>query len=188
MRACLSSGFPRRVATALSWLALWLGLAATAMAATGGIALKLDVSGKVIACDARADFDAARIARVLDEGTQVGVDWDIEVAAVRRYWLDATLAEVTVKRRVRPDLVSRSWLLMDETTGITRRVFDVREAVRFLVRLDHFPVLDRSLLEHARPYRMTVTARKTEGDAERGWLATWLGRGSLEASAAFSLP
>jgi len=166
---------------------LWLGMGVPAVAATAGVELKLDLSGKVIACDARASFDAERIERVLREGTEVGVDWEIEVAAVRRYWLDSTQAEVTVERRVRPDLVSRSWLLMDMTTGITRRVFDVREAVWFLTRLNHFPVLDRSLLEAGRPYRMIVEVSKAEGDADRGWLATWLGRGSLKGEIGFSL-
>ncbi len=167
---------------------LWLGVCAPAVAAeAAGVQLKLDLSGKVIACDARASFDASHIERVLREGTEVGVDWELEVAAVRRYWLDSTVATVAVSRRVRPDLVSRSWLLQDLTTGIERRVFDVREAVSFLTRLNHFPVLDRSLLEAGRPYRMKVEASKVEGDAKRGWLATWLGRGSLKGEIGFSL-
>ncbi len=184
MRACTRFSFLRGCAAVL----LWLGLMAPAMAASKGVALTLDLSGKVIACNAKAGFDARRIARVLAEGTEVGVDWEIDVAVARRYWFDATLAEVTVARRVRPDLVSRSWLLVDRTTGITQRVFDVREAVRFLTQLERFPVLDRSLLRRATPYRLTVTVRKREGDADRGWLSTWLGRGSMEASAAFVLP
>ncbi len=145
-------------------------------------------SGSVVSCNVSMEHSRKHVAKVLREGTEVGVHWEIDVAAIRKYWLNRAVATVAVDRRVVPDLVSRSWQLIDITSGISRRVFSLDKAVRFLTHLNRFPVIDRSLLEAGGRYRLDVAIEESEGGPERGWLSTWLGSGSSEASAEFALP
>jgi len=110
------------------------------------------------------------------------------VEAVRVYWLNRTVASIEINRRVVPDLVSRSWQLIDLTTGISRRVFDMDEALRFLTRLERFPVVDRSLLENNHLYHLEVAVDENEGSGRRSWLSTWLGSNRSKAATDFVLP
>lgn len=156
--------------------------------ANPGIRMAVDIGSKVVSCNAHVDYDQKHLAKVLREGTGISVSWEIDVDAIRKYWLNRAVATVTVKRRVAPDLVSQSWELIDITSGISQRVFNLAQAVRFLTRLKHFPVIDRSLLGSNRRYRMTVKVNEIEGDVHRSRIAIWLGSSRVETSAGFALP
>jgi len=168
-------------------VSLCLSMGALAYAGSG-THMTVDIGSKIVSCDAQVRYDQKHIAKVLREGTEIRVDWEINVGLIRKYWLNRTVATVAVKRRVVPDLVSRSWQLVDMTSGISQRVFNLERAVGFLTRLEHFPVIDRSLLESGRRYRMNIEANEIEGNAERGWISTWFGSSSIEMFAEFALP
>lgn len=150
--------------------------------------MTVSIGSKIVSCDAQVRYDQKHIAKVLRDGTEISISWEINVGAIRNYWLNRTVATVTVKRRVVPDLVSRSWQLIDVTGGITQRVFNLKQAMRFLTRLEHFPVIDRSLLEGGHRYRMNIKVNEREGDAKRSWISAWLGSSNVETSAEFALP
>jgi len=150
--------------------------------------MTVGIGSKIVSCDAHVRDDQKHIAKVLREGTEISVSWEINVEAMRKYWLNRTVATVIVKRRVVPDLVSRSWQLIDVTSGISQRVFNLKPAVQFLTRLEHFPVIDRSLLEGGHRYRMDIKVNEREGDAKRSWISAWLGSSNVEISAEFVLP
>jgi len=150
--------------------------------------MTVGIGAKIVSCDAHVHYDQKRIAKALREGTEISVNWEINVGAIRKYWLNRTVATVTVKRRVVPDLVSRSWQLIDVTSGIAQRVFTLKQAVQFLTHLEQFPVIDRSLLEGGQHYRMDIKVNEREGDAKRSWISAWLGSSNVEASAEFILP
>ncbi len=166
---------------------LWLLPMQQAVAASS-VSLKVEVGGKVVYCEARLQTDSGQLVRVLREGTEVGVDWEVAVERLRRFWLNSEVAAIQVHHRVVPDLVSRSWQLLDLTTGIARRVSDIREAVRFLTRLEHFPVLDRSLLEADAPYVLRVQVDERQGAEDKSWFTMWWGFETTEAAVEFHLP
>jgi hypothetical protein len=177
----------------LSFSAIWLiGVVClsvgTVAYADSNTRITVGVGSKVVSCDVYVRDNQKHIAKVLREGTEISVSWEINVETIRKYWLNHTVATVTVKRRVVPDLVSRSWQLIDVTSGISQRVFALQQAVRFLTRLEHFPVIDRSLLEGGHRYRMGVEVSEKEGDAERSWISAWLGSSNVVISAEFVLP
>jgi len=177
----------RLIARLFACVLLCTGAGMTAHADTA-MNVTANFSGGVVSCNVSMEHSRKHIAKVLREGTEVSVHWEIDVAAIREYWLNRAVATVAVDRRVVPDLVSRSWRLIDITSGISRRVFNLEKAVRFLTHLNRFPVIDRSLLEAGHRYRLEVAMEENEGGPERGWLSTWLGSGSGEASAEFALP
>jgi len=150
--------------------------------------MTVGIGSKVVSCDTHIRYDQKHIAKVLREGTEISVSWEINVKYIRKYWLNRAVATVTVKRRVVPDLVSRSWQLIDVTSDISQRVFNLKQAVQFLTHLEHFPVIDRSLLEGGHRYRMDIEVNEREGDAKRSWISTWFGSSSVETSAEFTLP
>ncbi len=156
--------------------------------ASPAVDVTVKVGDKLISCNASMSNSRKRISAILHEGTDVSIHWEINVEAVRVYWLNRKVASIDINRRVVPDLVSQNWQLIDLTSGISRRVFDMQEAVRFLTHLDHFPVIDRSLLEKGHVYRMEISVEENEGGARRSWLSTWLGSSSSKTSTDFTLP
>ena len=156
--------------------------------AADAIDMHVDASRDVIYCDARLNQGIDRIAHALSEGTSITFDWEIEVAAARSYWFDKHIASVHIAHKVVPDLLSRSWQLTDLGSGISRRVFTLEQAVQFLIRLDRFPVLDRSLLKQEETYRMNITLTQQVGEMEAGWWATLWGSGDISSMQEFWLP
>jgi len=180
--------FTRRLSpfvVAVAWL--WL-LPVQQVCAASSVGLKVEVGGKIVYCEAQLETSPGQLAQVLQEGTEVGIDWEVEVEKSRRFWLNSEVAAIHVHRRVVPDLVSQSWRLQDMTTGITQRVTDINAAIRFLTRLEHFPVLDRSLLESAVPYVMRVQVEERQGTEDKSWFAMWWGFETTDAEVEFSLP
>ncbi len=173
----------RLVATVL--LCLSMGGAAYA---DSGVRISVNIGNRIVSCDAHVSYDRSHLAKVLREGTEISVNWKINVSAIRRYWLNRTVATVIVRRRVVPDLVSQSWQLMDMTSGISQRVFNLKRAVKFLTQLKKFPVIDRSLLQGGHRYRMEIKINETEGDAQHSWMMAWFGSSSVKTSAEFALP
>jgi len=180
------SGHRRRLMALLLLFAS--GMFAAEARAADAIAMSVDASRDVIYCDAKLNHGLDRIAHALSEGTSITFDWEIEVAAARSYWFDKHIASVHIAYRVVPDLLSRSWQLIDLGSGITRRVFTLEQAVQFLVQLERFPVLDRSLLNHEETYRMNITLMQQVGEMEAGWWATLWGSGEISSMQEFSLP
>lgn len=181
--------FLRPLGAVFVWC-LWCALTLAPAYAKPSVDLKLEKGSSIVFCDASLSDNAKHISRILHEGTEVTFVWEINIDAVRQYWLNQNVATVQVERRVVPDLVSQSWQLIDVTSGISRRVFDVKQALDFLTHLQHFPVIDRSLLEVGKPYRMTVSLEEREGADRGGWLSRlhlW-GYNTLEKGLNFTLP
>lgn len=109
------------------------------------------------------------IRQALNEGTTVSFIWNISVEEVNDYWIDDNVGTVTVVHQVVPDLISRSWTLIDISSGISHQTYSIDEAMLFLTRLDRFPALDRSLLTSGIPYSFSVNLRITEGELSDSW-------------------
>jgi len=140
-----------------------------ALAAADTGSLQVHADGQVIQCTAELQAEGKVIAIALKDGIDATTVWHIQVARVRKYWLNDGIADITVTRRVEPDLLSRSWQLVDDASGISRRVYQLDDAVHFLSHLEQFPVLDRSLLNTLIPYRMTVKVEVHHGEIKEAW-------------------
>ncbi|MDX8405840.1 MAG: DUF4390 domain-containing protein [Mariprofundus sp.] len=167
----------RIYSNAMACLLLLAGLSLFAhpiMAVAGDDRLQVLVDGPVIHCDAELQTQRKVALVALQDGIETTVLWHIQVAEVRQYWLNRAIADISVSRRVTPDLLSRSWLLQDEASGISRRVYAIDAAMRFLFHLEQFPVLDRSLLTQTIMYRIQVKAELHQGEIEQTWwTAVW---------------
>ncbi|HXH72918.1 MAG TPA: DUF4390 domain-containing protein [Mariprofundaceae bacterium] len=150
--------------------------------------MRVDLSSPIVYCDAEWPGDQSQLVETLQAGIAVTLAWDLDVEEVRRFWVNKEVATVQVARTVTPDLLSHSWLLEDQATGITRRTYSVQEALRFLVELDHFPLLDQSLLQGQTTYRIVVTIAKHEGELSKGWWARLLEPSGFSMSLDFRLP
>lgn len=179
--------FPRYLVATLGWC-LWCVVTLMPAHAKPSVDLELDTGGDIVFCNASLPHDTDRLSRILHEGTEISFVWEIDIESVRKYWLNENVATVRVERRVVPDLVSQSWQLIDVTSGISRRVFDVKKALAFLTRLQRFPVIDRTLLETDKRYRMVVSLAEREGEERSGWFSRLWGYNTVEAVLNFTLP
>jgi len=129
--------------------------------------LQIHVGEKVVYCTAQLkNIDERALLLSMQNGLAVGVVWQVKVGKLRDYWLDERVAEISVVRRVEPDLLTRSWLLVNVSSGISLRIHDVRLVMDFLTNLRQFPMLDRSLLLADTRYRASVDVDVQIGEVQ----------------------
>jgi len=131
--------------------------------------LQIRIDQQVVYCIAKVNKDEDAFTHLLKDGIPVATIWKVRVSKQREYWLNKDVAEITLVRRVVPDLLSRSWLLVDEASGISRRVYSMNEADQFLSGLESFPVLDRSILLESTAYQMSVFVVVEHGEINDAW-------------------
>jgi len=148
--------------------AFFIAVCGTASAADTST-LNVQMDDKVIYCAATLKNSDDIFFHALKDGIPVATVWSVQVDRPREYWLNKSIAGIVVVRRVVPDLLSRSWLLEDQASGISRRVYTASEVSRFLSSLDHFPVLDRSLLAANTVYLMRASVELHTGDINEAW-------------------
>lgn len=153
---------------------------------SGGLQVRLDE--KVVYCIAELKGREEALLHALNDGIPVTTVWHLRVDRVRDYWLNQGVAEVSTARRVVPDLLSKSWLLEDQASGISRRVYMVSDAIRFLSTLEHFPVIDRSLLTTDAAYLMNSSVELHIGEVNDAWWANLLTFDDASMQQEFALP
>jgi len=173
---------------------LFLILAGTLLAAQSfGYAgeagsLQIRMGQKVMYCAARMNVADNTLTSVMQDGIAVATEWHIHVGKVRNYWLNESIADITVLRHAKPDLLTRSWLLTDTSSGISRRVYRIEDAIDFLSGLEHFPVLDTSLLLPKRQYRISVSVEIHNDGIDNAWWASFWHAAAASMQQDFSLP
>jgi len=139
---------------------------------SGNLQIRMDQ--KVMYCAARMNAADNALSMAMQDGIAVATEWHIQINKVRDYWLNEGIADITVIRRAKPDLLTRSWLLTDASSGISQRVYRIDKAIYFLSGLENFPVLDRSLLLPDVPYRISVSVEiHAEGIDDAWWANLW---------------
>jgi len=131
--------------------------------------LQIRMDQQVVYCDATINKGEETFLHLLKDGIPVTTIWKIKVSKLREYWLNKDIAEIVVIHRVVPDLLSRSWMLIDEASGISRRVYSTGELYRFLSRMENLSVLDRSLLLDQTAYQMSVSVVIEHGEINDAW-------------------
>lgn len=150
--------------------------------------LHIDDSGPVIYCDIGPLTDRSQYTRILKEGTPLTFSWELVIERVRSYWLNEEVGTISLTRQAIPDLVSRSWRLIDSNSGISRKVASATDATEFLSTIRHFPIIDRSLLKRGETYRITVKVHIAEGIPSDSWWRKMLRFGTVVASEELRLP
>ncbi len=136
--------------------------------------LQIRMGQKVMYCAARMNVDNNTLSIAMKDGVAVATKWSIHVGRVRNYWLNEGIADITVIRHAKPDLLTRSWLLTDSSSGISRRVYQIEDAIHFLSGLNNFPVLDKSLLLPDMQYRISISVEiHAEGINDAWWANLW---------------
>ncbi len=151
-------------------------------------ALRIDRDELVVYCDATWPADAAHVSETLRSGIDVTVIWHLALSRSRQYWLDEKVADIEIVRRVRPDLLSRRWILEDRSTGIMRSVNRLEEAMAFLTELRHYPLVDRSLLRSGQVYDLEVSLQSFDGKQMAGWWRRVLRGDDFSARLSFREP
>lgn len=158
---------PGKVAAAAA-----LGLlchATVAIAADPLSTFEVTADDHVIYCSIGPVRTGERVRQALSEGTAVSFIWNISVEEINQYWLDDNVGTVTIVRQAVPDLISRSWTLIDVNSGISHQTYSLDEAVQYLSRLNRFPALDRSLLTSGTAYSFSIDLRVEEGELSDAW-------------------
>ena len=150
--------------------------------------LKIELDQQVVYCEAAWPASVDSLKQALQSGIAVTFVWHVQISEIQEYWLNNSVADIKVSRRVIPDLLSRQWLLKDETSGISRQEASLEAAIQFLTHLEHFPVLDRSLLAAQTPYRISVSIEKQEGEINEAWWSALWKPGQHKMVKDFSLP
>ncbi|MDQ6982995.1 MAG: DUF4390 domain-containing protein [Mariprofundus sp.] len=150
--------------------------------------LQIHMDQKVIYCAARITVADNTFSLAMKDGILVTTEWHIQVGKVRDYWLNEEIADITVIRRAKPDLLTRSWLLTDTSSGISRRVYNIKDAIHFLSNLENFPVLDRSLLLINTLYRVSISIKVHAGEVNTAWWTNLWKPAASSMQQDFSLP
>ncbi len=144
------------------------------VAAEEGTQMQLQLTQDVVYCTAKLSGQRERLVAALRDGMVVSTVWRIQLDRLRHYWLNESVAEITVVRRVEPDLLAQRWRLVDEATGIARQSDSLDAALHFLTAIEHVAVVDRALLVAGESYRAGVAIDLRLGDAgEAWWTALW---------------
>ncbi len=117
------------------------------------------VDDTVVYCDSYSQVPRQRVRSLLNEGAIVSTSWQLSVDRERSYWLNKRVGYVEVIHQVTPDLIAKSWVLLDVTTGISKTTRSLNHALNFLLTMKSIPVVDRSLLQPTNTEPEQATSR-----------------------------
>lgn len=173
---------PRRQGS-LGFRAAWLLCFLATFAAPVFADTRLEVTTASVALDegvfeldATLDLaipDAGR--RAIEAGLTLELDYQIEIARVRRYLPDAEVASLQQSYELSYHALSQRYLLRNLNTGEQQDFGTLQASLDRLAEVRGLPLLDSSLLESGSTYEFRVRAElnlRTAPDS-LGWLLFW---------------
>ncbi len=103
--------------------------------------------GNQLVCDAYTTAGIDEVRALLENGAIVSSSWQVTIDRQRAYWLDAEVWSTEIIRQVTPDMLTGHWKLLDVKSGLSRTTDRLSEAVDFLMRMQHKPLLPLKLLQ-----------------------------------------
>jgi hypothetical protein len=162
------------------WLLCFLATLAAAPAL--GATTVTVTSASVARDDGLYEFDAALdiglpggARRAIDGGLTLRLDYEIEIARVRRYMPDAGLAAIVQSFELNYHALSQRYLVRNLNTGEQQDFGTVEAALDRMSELRGLPLVDASLLEPDARYEFRVRAvldLRTAPDV-LAWLLFW---------------
>ena len=137
---------PVRIAQLLALLLLgvWAGLAC-ADALDGVLEVRsayVDVDNGVFLLHARVEYPMSPgIREALRDGVTLTFDLDTRVERERRFWFNASIVELTLRRELAYHAVSDRYVVRDARSGETVTFPTLEEALSYLGRVDGWPIL-----------------------------------------------
>lgn len=151
-------------------LALWLVLSAPvarADALDGVLEVQsafVNLSDGVYQLHARIEYPLnEETAAALREGVSLSYDLDVEVARARRFWFDAGLATLTLRRELTYHAISERYVVRDPRSGAQSSFATLEEALTSLGTVDGWPILVASQVPREVECRVSVRASVRRG-------------------------
>ena len=130
----------------------------------------------VFELDARLDLSIPEAGRrAIEAGLTLELDYQIEIARVRRYVPDAEVASLQQSYELSYHALSQRYLLRNLNTGEQQDFGTLQASLDRLAEVRGLPLLDSSLLEPGSTYEFRVRAElnlRTAPDS-LGWLLFW---------------
>jgi hypothetical protein len=104
------------------------------------------------------------IRAALKDGLMLTFDLDVVVSRERRFWVDESVAEYTLRRELIYHAVSDRYVTRDKDAGSTQHSYaTLEEALEALGTVDAWPILVSSQLSARRQYRVSLRAGVRRG-------------------------
>jgi hypothetical protein len=162
-----SSHLSRRVlaalilATALSWAGFARGDALDGVLEVRSAYVNVD--GGVFLLHARIEYpDNPAIRDALRDGITLTFDLDTRVERERRFWFDAEVVALTLRRELAYHAVSERYVVRDTRSGDQQSFATLEEALRQLGAVDGWPILVEPQLDGGQ-YHVSVRAGVRRG-------------------------
>jgi hypothetical protein len=117
------------------------------------------LDGGVYLLNARVAFRLSTEALdALQAGVPLNIRLDVEVIHVRRFWFDNTVAALRQRFQLAYHALSERYIVLNINSGQQESFGSLFSALNFLGRVDKLPLIDASLLENDREYRLRLRA------------------------------
>ena len=136
----------------------------------------LSLDQDVYELDAHLDFALPDDARkAIEAGLTMRLDYEIELARVRNYMLDATVAELVQSYELSYHALSQRYLVRNLNTGEQQDFGTLQAAQERISEVRGLPVIDSALVEADRKYEARVRAALdlNPGSAALSWVLFW---------------
>jgi Domain of unknown function (DUF4390) len=157
----------RRLLTTFCVLALLGGTrGASADALDGALEVRsayVNIDHGVFLLHARVDYPVGPSVRdALRDGITLAFDLDVRVDRERRFWFNASVVDLTLRRELSYHAVSDRYVVRDSRSGDQDSFATIEEALDFLGRVDAWPILVEPQLDGGN-YTISVRAGVRRG-------------------------
>jgi hypothetical protein len=126
---------------------------------------RVSLSGGVYFLNGRAEYRLPSAARdALASGLPLTIALDIELIRKRRFWADATEAELRQSYELSYHALSQRYIVANLNSGDRLTYATLFSALNFLGRLEGLPLIDAELLEPGAKYEVRIKASLDTGD------------------------
>ena len=117
----------------------------------------VELESGVYLLTARVEFRLSTEARdALQAGVPLNIRLDVEVIHSRRFWFNNTVASLRQRFQLEYHALSERYIVANVNSGQQESFGSLFGALNFLGRVDKLPLLDASLLEDAREYKLRM--------------------------------
>lgn len=138
----------------------------------------------MIVVDARLQYILSSEAlEALDNGIGLNFVIDIEVIESRRFWIDATIAEIRVPLQLQYHALSQRFLVRNLLTGEQESFATLYSALNNLGRLTDYPLVEAASMKPDARYRGRIRSLLNFKDFSGAWrrIAFWLDEWHLKS-------
>ena len=123
----------------------------------------VNIDKGVFLLHARIDYpDGPAIRRTLRDGLTLTFELDARVDRERRFWFDANLVALTLRRELSYHAVSDRYVVRDTRSGDQESFATLDEALQYLGKVDAWPILVEPQLDNGN-YTISVRAGVRRG-------------------------